>query len=235
VMIAMDYLDLADPDRAAQWVAVAEGMPGRETRILSSKSVVRYLQGEQNGAVAAAEQAYDLAPDGEAAPGFARQILYRHLVAERDFDSAIMARFGAEGLPVVPEKGKWLPANKALQTAAASFLIIARDGREAGHQFGQRVLEWVESVDVPEYQRNTADLVRCLAYAGLEQPTAAVSACRSAFERDQQWVFLYWQIMPGLDPIRDTPEWQAFMNEIAAGRQQQLARFRASGEEPKPH
>ncbi len=235
MMIASDYLDLNDPDRAAQWLAVAESMPGRQTTVLAARSVTSYLKGDKAGAVAAAEKAYGQVSDGSGAPGFSAHILYRYLVAKGDFDGAIRARFGSDGLPAVPARGEQVPTSRVFDVASASVLVAARDGEEAGRRYAREVLGWVDSIDWPDHQRRNADLVRCAAYARLEQSATAVTACRSALEQNQQWQMVYWQIIPELDPIRDTPEWQGFTAEIRADRAEQLARFRASGKEPEPH
>jgi tetratricopeptide (TPR) repeat protein len=235
LLVAADYATLGDLERTAAWQAVAEGMPGRETMIITFGSVFRWLQGDEAGAVAGAKRAFALAPAGSAAPGYSAMILYRYFIDEGDFDRAILARFGAQGLPPAPKKGQQLSGSKVYDIGAAAILVAARDGQDAGRQYAREVLEWSESGDKPVQQRRAVDLARCYAYAILEQADAAVGACREAFEQNQQWLLIGWQIFNHVVPVRETPEWQAFIADIRADLAEQLARFRASGEEPEPH
>ncbi len=234
-LIAADYLELGDAERAAQWQAVAETMPGRKESLLAFSAMISFIQGDEIDAVATSERALALMPEGSAAPGFASLILYRQYVADGDFDRAIAARYGKEGLPAAPEKGAQLTPSESSDVAFAPSIVAARDGSEAGRQYAEKVLEWIDADATPALQRGTADYVRCYANAMLERAAEAVSACRSAHERDPQWDLIVWQINPNLDSIRETAEWQALVDGIATERKQQLARFRASGDEPEPH
>jgi TolB-like protein/tetratricopeptide (TPR) repeat protein len=234
-LIASDYMELDDLERAGEWQKVAEGMPGREATVLASRSILAALSGDQESAVSSAEQAYATMPPGSAAPFFAAVILYRHYVSEGDFDCAIAARFGREGLPPAPTVGATLSQTKGADVAAAPYLIASRDGKEAARRYALAVLDWINADDSPGMQRFTAHAVRCYANAALRRAAEAVGACRAVLEQNQQWAFALFQIQPALDPIREAPEWQSFMADLRADRAEKLARLRASGEEPVPH
>jgi hypothetical protein len=47
--------------------------------------------------------------------------------------------------------------------------------------------------------------------------------------------FVLLRLSPMLNPLRDTPEWRSWLDEIEKDRAQHLAKLRASGEEPVPH
>jgi TolB-like protein/Tfp pilus assembly protein PilF len=234
-LVASDYMELGDLERADEWQKVAESMPGRETTVLASRSLLAELSGDQAGAVASAEQAYATMPPGSAAPFFASVTLYRHYVSRGDYDRAITARFGREGFPSAPAVGVTLTPIQGGHAAVAPYLIAARDGEEAARRYALALLDWIDADDDPEMQRVSADVIRCFAHAALRRAGEAVGACRAVLERNQEWLFALLQVEPVLDPIRKTPEWQSFMADLRADRAEKLARLRASGEEPVPH
>ena len=174
-------------------------------------------------------------PPGSAAPFFASVTLYRHYVSGGDYERAIAARFGREGLPPAPAVGAELTPMQGREAAVAPYLIAARDGQGAARRYALALLDWIEADDNPELQRVSAHVIRCFAHAALRRAAEAITACRAVLERNQEWVFALFQVEPVLDPIRETPEWQSFMADLRADRAEKLARLRASGEEPVPH
>ena len=236
LLIATDYMDLGDLERADEWQKVAESMPGSEVSVFASRSLLQALRGDREGAVAYAEQAHAAAAPGSPAPSFAARSLYRHYVDEGDYERAIAARFGREGLPSPPVVGDRLSPTRTNDVASAPYLIAARDSEEAARRYARATLEWLDANDSAKSQQsNVAHLARCHAHATLQQAAEAVAACKTALEQDHQWAFILFQVEPAIDPIRQTPEWQSFMADLRADRARKLARLRASGQEPVPH
>ena len=235
LLVVTDYLDLGDVERAEQWQEAAESLPGQQETIDAVRALLRQLQGDRAGAVTDAEKSFAMMPAGTAAPLFARNILYGHYVAAGEFDRAIAARFGKDGLPPPPPAGTELDMGEALKVASAPYLIAARDGREAAREYARATLEWSQAIQDPGYRDRGAHFVRCYAHAALEQPKEAVQACRAGFMLNQQWVRFLLEVTPEPEPIRKSPEWQSFMAELRADRADKLARLRESGDEPLPH
>ena len=46
--------------------------------------------------------------------------------------------------------------------------------------------------------------------------------------------YLFWRLSELFDPIRDDPEWQAFVDEVRADRAALRKQLKASGDEPEP-
>jgi len=232
--IAGDYVELADLQRAAAWLGMAETMQGQAGLVASAKAVLLWHQGSRDQAIAVSEAAFAAQPEGQTAPGFTPAILFRHYLSTGDFERAIAVQFDDQTLPELPQQGVILRQGQAVDLASAALLIGKRDGRAARDRRATQLLEWVDEADENQIQPRAAQLLRCRLYALLERAEEAVRACRAAQRLDQQWVALAYPIAPTLDPIRDTPQWRSYMDEIKADRDRQLAQFRASGEEPEP-
>jgi TolB-like protein/Tfp pilus assembly protein PilF len=234
LVIASDYVELGDLQRAAAWLGIAEQMQGRAGMIASTKAALLWHQGDRDEAVAVSEAAFAAQPEGQTAPGFTSPILFGHYLSTGAFERAIAVQFDDQTLPESPQQGVRLRRGQATDLAHAALLIGKRDGRAAGDERVTQLLEWVDAADESQIQPRAAQLLRCSLQAMLERAEAAVRECRAAQRLDQQWLALAYPIGPTLDPIRDTPQWRSFMDEIRADRARQLAQFRASGEEPAP-
>jgi hypothetical protein len=133
-----------------------------------------------------------------------------------------------------PKPGEGISGTKWPARIEAISVIRTRDGDEAANELVAEWLRWADA-GVDDMTEDEVSTIGCLMLASLGQADDAISECRKSLRTNANGSITWWQITPLIDPIRDTPQWRSYMEEIHADRARQLAALRASGQEPLPH
>lgn len=231
--IAQYYLALGDIERAREWQLEAQASDPDAIYTRLAAAQVAWFGGDRNAAAREAERFFANHMDDQQVIWEAyqfRTILFEQRLREGRAEEAIDVYMG--GREIEP-----LSAAESRQfTVLRHFFILPALQRVDRAQAETVAGEILAVVRAPNNWLGLvqAATVRCGLAAFEGRIADALVYCRREHELgpDESWP--PWQIRSMFDPIRDTPEWQAFTGEIRAGFAAQLADFRASGDEPVP-
>jgi hypothetical protein len=163
-----------------------------------------------------------------------RVIALNSWMSQGDVDST--ASFLKDNFPEMPPPtpGESISGTEWPARIEAISIVRARDGDGAANELVAEWLRWADA-GVDDMTEGEVSSIRCLLLASLGRFDDAISECRKSLRTNANGAITWWQITPLIDPIRDTPQWRSFMEEVQADRARQLAALRASGEEPAPH
>lgn len=233
-LIVTDYLELGDTDRARAWQAVADRMDADAAKSRESRALLAWFRDDRAAAVAEADRLFADQMQGiGSAGGWMRALQFRYHLDAGDIARAIEVRF-QNGLPAVPDADARVTTGQLFDLIAAAAAIRARDGQAGARDYAGKVLAWGTRPGAGNLPTGQRELLRCAMLAQLDRPDEAATACRAGMDASANSDYLALQIVPTFDPVRDAPAWRQFMAETEAGRAQQLAALRGSGDEPAP-
>jgi TolB-like protein/Tfp pilus assembly protein PilF len=232
-LIARYYLALGDVERARQWLRLAQAADRNaiSTRLATAK--VAWFHGDRDAAARAAERFFaDQLDDAQMIweSYWFRAVLFEQRLREGQPEQAIDVYM--EGREI-----ETLSATESYQfTVLRHFFILPALQLVNPAQAETVASEILAVVRAPNNWLGLvqAATVRCGLAAFQGRIDDALSYCRREHELGPDESWLPWQMRSMFDPIRETPEWQAFTDEIEAEFTAQLAEFRASGDEPIP-
>jgi TolB-like protein/tetratricopeptide (TPR) repeat protein len=235
-LITIDYLEFRDYVKAREWATVAARMDPDAPMSRASVALTEWFGGDK---ARAAEEAEDYFDDAlgvtTGSPQFwMRVIALNSWMSQGDVDST--ASFLKDNFPEMPPPtpGESISGTEWPARIEAISIVRARDGDGAANELVAEWLRWADA-GVDDMTEGEVSSIRCLLLASLGRFDDAISECRKSLRTNANGAITWWQITPLIDPIRDTPQWRSFMEEVQADRARQLAALRASGEEPAPH
>jgi len=203
-------------------------------------ALAQWFQGDQEEAIAATNHFYENSTMGTVgAPGYWMLVIsLNHWLSAGDLEKAesvanhyVVADRPLATAPAPGEKPLGLQLFTQMETLS---LIRARDGDDTADRMVDDWLRWLDA-GVVGWNDGLVTSTRCNLLASKGDLAIAMEACRESLKASQNSTYTVLRLSPMLNPIRDTPEFRSWMDEIRKDRAQSLARLRASGEEPVPH
>ena len=239
-LLTIDYLELGDPARARQWADAAMAISPELPMSGATLALSQWFQGDREEAIAATDHFYDNFTLGSTgAPGYWMLVLsLSHWLSAGELEKAesVASHYmvGDRPLATAPAPGDKPRGLRTFDQVELLSLIRARDGDDTADRMADDWLRWLDA-GVQGWNDGLIASTRCHLLASKGDLANAMEACRASLRASENSTFVLLRLSPMLDPLRDTPEWRAWLDEIKNERAQHLAKLRASGEEPVPH
>jgi TolB-like protein/cytochrome c-type biogenesis protein CcmH/NrfG len=231
-IIATDYLELDDRERAGEWLAVARDMDADAAMTRYASAVLALYQGDVGQARAEARRFFDDGLGGQPGPSATWMFMIRtgDLLDSGDAERAVA--FAMEGTDREQRIDTTTSASDLYTFLLALPAVAEADPDEAG-KVGN-ALERVVTNDESRIGNASRSSVGCGVAAWQGNAQTAIPRCRDVLGKNAGFGYLFWQFSTLFDPVRDDPAWQAFVDELRADRAARREQFRASGAEPVP-
>jgi hypothetical protein len=231
-IIATDYLELDDRERAGEWLAVARDMDADAAMTRYASAVLALYQGDVGQARAEARRFFDDGLGGQPGPSATWMFMIRtgDLLDSGDAERAVA--FAMEGTDREQRIDTTTSASDLYAFLLALPAVAEADPDEAG-KVGN-ALERVVTNDESRIGNASRSSVGCGVAAWQGNAQTAIPRCRDVLGKNAGFGYLFWQFSTLFDPVRDDPAWQAFVDELRADRAARREQFRASGAEPVP-
>jgi TolB-like protein/Flp pilus assembly protein TadD len=230
-MIATDYANLDDLERAEQWLAVAAQMDANAAMTRYARAYIALAHGDLETATEIANQYF--ADDLGGLPGpsdtWMETIRYESLLSEGKTDAAIELIFEEHS----PDDriDTTTSARDVYRYVFAMSAIRMKDGTEA-ERLTDRILALADRSDARLGVDDRA-AIRCTLRGNRGDAAGAVAACRE-HQRTSSFGRIFLETSSLFEPVRDDPAWVAFLEELRLDAAEDLSRLRGSGEEPTP-
>jgi TolB-like protein/Flp pilus assembly protein TadD len=239
-LLTIDYLELGDPARARQWANAAIAISPESPMSWATLALAQWFQGDREKAMVGINRFYENFTLGTTgAPGYWMLVLsLNHWLSVGDLEKAesVASHYvvGDRPLATAPAPGDKPKGLRTFAQVETLSLIRARDGDDTTDRMADDWLRWLDA-GVQGWNDGLIASTRCHLLASKGDLANAMKACRASLRASENSTFVLLRLSPMLDPLRDTPEWRAWLDEISKDRAQHLAKLRASGDEPTPH
>jgi tetratricopeptide (TPR) repeat protein len=218
-VLAWQFLDLGDPDRAEHWIARAMELGPESYWPNAAMQILAVYRGDEAAALEHGRKAFALFPTQSFALMFLRDAEVRagRYTEARALYEELFPELLSERGPEVDLRN--YPA--AIDLA----LILSRTGeKEQADVLLERSLQQIQTR--PRLGRRGYGIADVQIYALRGEKQKALSALRGAI--DEGWGADWWMWLrrPELESLHDEPEYQAMVAEIEADMAEQLARVR---------
>lgn len=233
--IAGVYVELGDLERAREWFEIGEPVVPDHTFTQRVRIWLNWWAGNEAEAGRQAQAYFDRGfhrpRANELDTDFIREVLVEYRLRQGKPENAIAAIL--EGKPPAAAIDESTDGELIMK-----HLLLLPAWQATDPATAERIAGEIRRLIEPEWQARLhfwdMSIARC-GLAGFEgRLEDALVRCAEQYQAVAAWPYYWWQISSLFDPIRDAPEWQALIAEKAAARADQLARFRASGDEPLP-
>jgi TolB-like protein/Flp pilus assembly protein TadD len=239
-LLTVDYLELGDADRARQWADAAMAISPESPMSRATLALAQWFQGDREQAMVGINRFYEnftLGSTGD--PGYWMLVMsLNHWLSVGDLEKAgsVASHYvvGDRPLATAPAPGDKPNGLRTFEQVEILSLIRARDGDEKANRMADDWLRWLDA-GVQGWNDGLIASTRCNLLASKGDLANAMEACRASLRASENSTFVLLRLSPMLDPLRDTPEWRTWLDEISKDRAQHLAKLRASGDEPTPH
>jgi hypothetical protein len=233
--MANHYVELGDLERANEWLAVAERSAPNDAYTRHARVWLLWWRGEEDNAGREARDFFDLgfqrSKAAEDMTDFVREVLVEYRLRRGEPQQAVTTILnGAPPAHVIERSTD--------PELIMKHLLLLPAWRETDPGTATRVASELRALIEPDWRgplhRWDTAVARCGLAAFEGRLEDALSRCDQQYRLGARWTYHWWQISSLFAPIRREPQWQAYLAEIRMDRAEQLARLRASGDEPMP-
>jgi TolB-like protein/Flp pilus assembly protein TadD len=231
-IMATDYLELDDPGRAGEWLAVARDMDADAAMTRYASAVLALYQGDVEQARAEARRYFDDGLAGQPGPSVLWMFMIRssELLASGQAEQAVsLAMEGTDRNQRIDTTTSGSDLYAFLIALPALAVADPDEARKVGNALDRVVMN-----NEARLSSGSRAALGCSAAAWQGNVQVAIPRCQRVLVNNASAGYLFWRFSELFDPIRDEPAWRSFMDEVRADRATRRERLKASGAEPVP-
>jgi len=221
--IGNTWLDFGELGRAQEALHRARAQNADDPRVGGDLAYIRFLNGDEEGALAAQDDILARVPDNIGALG---DTAYLELMAGNETRARELLQ-----KMMTPEPGAeaWRVTDVNIESAPYySFVLYNADEKDRAREVSQAILARMDAAERGGWRDGWLHINRALARGAVGEREAAIAALRAAAETGWPGT-IYLEHDPILNTLRDDLGYIALLDELRAKRREQLESLLAEG------